>query len=268
MKKWLILILALVFCALVGVYYYLGTKPVAPGAAPVAKQAARVFTMSACLKMPPEKIRAAHWATRESTPTRIEYGELQKISRLMTGYYTCLAASSRNPDMCNNLPERCCYTTDIKEDHSPRSMCANEYRIFAFSAYMAGKSKNDAACKDFLASDHLQGGMLPEQEFCRAASGGMENICASFDSKGKLPVTMKECRQVFPVKLEDCLNSADCRQMWQIYRAVSSGGTMRRRDYYQPTAAAYLQKSSRHCQEIADKLISAYCKFQNEAIGK
>ncbi len=68
------------------------------------------------------------------------------------------------------------------------------------------------------------------------------------------------------VLLEDCKDSFACQRMWQIYKAVSSGGTGE--GDYQLLAAAYLQKSSRHCKEIANKAINTYCKFQNEAIGK
>lgn len=268
MKKWLLPIVVLVFCVLMGVYYYLGTKPVAPWVAPVFKQANPSATVRACLKMPPEKIWAAHKTPSGYSFPGMGYEKLREVYRLMTGYYTCLAAGSHLPRLCDNLPADCEYAADQKaETLSPRTRCADEYRIFAFSAYMAGKSKSDTACKDFLASDRLQGG-LPEQEFCRVASGGMENICTSLYSKGKLPVEMEECHQIFPEKSEDCLNSANCLQMWQIYKAVSSGGTADRWDYYQPMAAAYLQKSSRRCQEIADKLANTYCEFQNESIGK
>ncbi len=274
MKKWMIPVLLLFFGGLLLLYYYLGKKPVVPQAEPVAKPVAepaafKDFSMSACLKMPPEKILASHKTVQGYSFRGMEYGRFKKVYQLIAGYYTCLAAGSRRLELCNKLPADSIYAAEWKTvTLSPRTMCANEYRMLAFSTYMTGKSRNAADCKEFLASDHIKGAKFPPEEFCSIASRGIENICTSLASRGKLPVEIGECRQVFPRNLEDCMNSPNCQQMWQIHKLISSGGTEGGAGYYQPMAAAYLQKSSLSCQEIADELIGTYCKFQNEAIRK
>ena len=219
----------------------------------------------ACAKGSVKDIFIAHgkiWGYSIADSKSFNEKESRALYDHLAQYTACRSAALRNVSYCNKLPAGMKGVRNIPSRISSQSQCVDITNNIIFSDFMAGNSKYASSCQLLLSGDAFKNMPIPSEIFCKAAAGGLENMCESFKKQGIKgnAETLKECQKNFPRNLSDC-SSEHCKTMYKIYEAIKNKKAEICPDGYKEACRAYLSKSVKPCDSLAMELSKTYCNF-------
>ncbi len=174
---------------------------------------------------------------------------------LFNKYVTCAAFKRGDTAVCG-------FGADFGGGEGPsfRYDCESAMKELSAMAYMAGRTRSSAACAWFLsesAADYPRSGLdkLSAGDFCAAAAGGMEGLCAAFPS-----IEPAACRKAFPAAAGDCAGDRDCLETLALYQAVRNSDYTRCPAESRDECRLFLNREGLSCAAPAAAASKAYCE--------
>ena len=214
----------------------------------------------ACEGGSPKEIMANHgktWGYSTGRRNSFEPKKTQEMYNYIWEYYACLAASRQDNAVCSELPG------DVVKDGvkfgvpmnisgallSPMAQCREKTVIFLFKAYVAGKSKDQQNCMDYVNEwDAENLSRISPPEFCEAAGQGPEKALAYV--KLKMPNVYPMAEKMLAFSKKVCGSDSGCLSNNELWEGIKNGIPDKCPAAYRPNCAALAQKDPAPCLSV------------------
>jgi len=222
----------------------------------------------------PKEILENHgkvWGYFTGRHNAFEPKKTQEIYGYIWDYYACMASARQDSSVCSELPG------EVVKDGlkfgvpmgltgapmSPMEICRKKNVMFLFKAYVAGKSKDQQNCMDYLAEwDSAILARISPAEFCAAAAQGPDKLLAY--GKEKMPEYAAQNEKAMAFSKKACGSSSDCLADFDLWEGIRTGNADKCPPAYRANCAALVQKSPAPCSSVLTDMSKKYCAYYKE----
>ena len=219
----------------------------------------------------PKEMLANHGKTwGYSTGRYISFAqkETQEMYGYLWQYYACLAAARQDNGVCSELPGEVVkdgvkFGVPMSETGvllSPMAQCREKTVTFLFKAYVAGRSKDQQNCSDYVNewdSENLS--KISPPEFCEAAGQGPEKALAYV--KIKMPKVYPMAEKMLAFSRKVCGSDSECLSNNDLWEGIKTGAADKCPAAYRPNCAALAQKDPTPCLSVLSEMSRKYCGY-------
>jgi len=181
-------------------------------------------------------------------------------------YLACVGLARRDPAYCDYLPAES-RGGEFKVDFfaSPNFKCREYYMNVSFPGFAAGRDTAEASCRIIQTGGNaIIGPEIPGDEFCAAASKGMEGLCGALTEY--IPAKLDEkCRRALPAKKSDCGSDRVCSLRLAVYGAMKADSAESCPEDHRALCSAFLSRTEASCSALLADLGTSYCGYLAKA---